>query len=101
MTSIDLAAAAAGLPAAWKSTILGQVGPAAVKVLRMDGLPVAEESHAATEALLVVDGVLELVVEGVPETVGPGELRLVPAGARHTVRPGSHGTLLIVEMPED
>ncbi|MFJ9887809.1 cupin domain-containing protein [Streptomyces sp. NPDC091287] len=63
----------------------------------MDGLPVAEESHGDAEALLVLDGRLELEVDGMPVSVGAGELFMVPAGAAHTVRPRSRGTLVIVE----
>ncbi len=97
---VDLAAVAAALPAAWSSRLLGQVGGAAVKVLRMDGRTLDTEHHPTAEALLVLDGRLELVVDGAESTVGPGGLAWVPAGARHAVRPGSHGTLVIVEVPE-
>ncbi|MEU0742579.1 cupin domain-containing protein [Streptomyces sp. NPDC006134] len=99
MSSIDLAGTAAALPAAWSSRPLGRVGTACVKVLRMDGSPVREESHGADEVLLVLDGRLELVVEGTEVTVEAGEMYRVPAGARHAVRPGSRGTLVIVEEP--
>ncbi|MFD4236018.1 cupin domain-containing protein [Streptomyces sp. NPDC058542] len=78
--------------------MLGTVGAASVKLLRMDGLPVVEESHGAGEALLVLDGRLE--VAGVPVSVGAGELFMVAAGTAHAVRPGSRGTLVIVELPE-
>ncbi|MEU7026746.1 cupin domain-containing protein [Streptomyces sp. SBR177] len=100
MSPVNLFDVASRLPAAWRSQTLGQVGTACVKVLRMDELPVEEEAHRVAEALIVLDGSLELVVDGAPMTAGPGELCLVPAGARHAVRPGSHGTLLIVEVPE-
>ncbi|MGK5627513.1 cupin domain-containing protein [Streptomyces sp. URMC 123] len=99
MSAVDLAATAAGLPEAWSSRRLGMVGPACVKVLRMDGLPVEEERHEAAEALLVLDGRLELEVDGLPVTVRAGELFMVAAGAAHAVRPGSRGTLVIVELP--
>ncbi|WP_354637762.1 cupin domain-containing protein [Kitasatospora camelliae] len=101
MSVVNLAEVAAGLPQAWSSRRLGQVGAACVKVLRMDELPVEEESHGADEALLVIDGRLELEVNGVPVAVRAGELYLMPAGAVHAVRPGSHGTLMIVESAED
>ncbi|MFD0532094.1 cupin domain-containing protein [Kitasatospora arboriphila] len=55
-TPVDLAAAAAALPDAWSSRLLGHVGSAAVKVLRMDGQPLAIEHHPTAEALLVLDG---------------------------------------------
>ncbi|MFD9124192.1 cupin domain-containing protein [Kitasatospora sp. NPDC059571] len=97
MSAVDLVGTAAGLTQAWNSRRLGRVAAADVKVLRMDGLPLAAESHREDEALLVVDGRLELEVDGRQVTVRAGELYLVPAGALHAVRPGSHGTLVIVE----
>lgn len=98
---VNLVAAAAGLPQPWSSRQLGRVGPACVKVLRMDELPVEEESHAADEALLVLDGRLELGVDGKPVSVRAGELYMVAAGTVHAVRSGSRGTLVIVELAED
>lgn len=56
MNVVNLAETAAGLPEAWSSLPLGRAGAACVKVLRMDEMPVAEESHGAAEALLVLDG---------------------------------------------
>ncbi|MCF3100652.1 cupin domain-containing protein [Streptomyces roseoverticillatus] len=100
MTVIDLNDTAAALPDAWRSRVLGRVGPACLKVLRMSELPVEEESHDAPEALLVLDGQLELDLGGELVTVGAGGLCVVPAGARHAVRPGSRGTLVIVELEE-
>ncbi|MFJ8432094.1 cupin domain-containing protein [Kitasatospora sp. NPDC094019] len=98
---IDLSGVASALPAPWASELLEQVGTAAVKVLRMDGRPLPVESHDNAEVLVVLGGRLELLVDGVEVTVGPGELHRIPAGAAHAVRPGSRGTLLIVEVPEE
>ncbi|MFI5617988.1 cupin domain-containing protein [Streptomyces sp. NPDC051567] len=100
MSVTDLMGTAAGLAEAWNSRELGRVGEARVKVLRMDEMPVEEESHAAAEALLVLDGRLELTVDGVEIPVRQGELFMVPARTVHAVRPGSTGTLVIVELPE-
>ncbi|QKW23422.1 cupin domain-containing protein [Kitasatospora sp. NA04385] len=100
MSVFDLVGAAAELPRAWSSHVLGRVGTAEVKVLRMDALPVAAERHDADEALLVLDGRLELEVQGEPVSVRAGELYVVAAGAVHAVRPGSRGTLVIVEAAE-
>ncbi|MEV4252834.1 cupin domain-containing protein [Spirillospora sp. NPDC049652] len=101
MSVVNLSKTAAGLPEAWSSLELGRVGTACVKVLRMDEMPVAEESHSAAEALIVLDGLLELVVDGAPVSVRAGEMFMVAAGTAHTVRPGSHGTLVIVELPDE
>ncbi|MBZ4320114.1 cupin domain-containing protein [Streptomyces huiliensis] len=84
----------------WQSAVMSQVGDVRVKVLRMDGRPVPEERHETAEALLVLDGLLRLAVEGRPVDVGPGALYTVPAGAPHAVLPGSHGTLVIVERED-
>ncbi|CAM5584759.1 cupin domain-containing protein [Streptomyces abikoensis] len=100
MTVINLNDTAAALPDAWRSRVLGRVGTACIKVLRMSELPGEEERHDAPEALLVLDGRLELVVGGETVTVGTGGLYVVPAGTRHAVRPGSRGTLVIVELEE-
>ncbi|MFI1105057.1 cupin domain-containing protein [Streptomyces melanogenes] len=53
------------------------------------------------EALLVLDGQLQLEISGQPVPVGAGELYMIPAGTSHAVRPGSRGTLVIVELRED
>ncbi|MFF9582705.1 cupin domain-containing protein [Streptomyces achromogenes] len=66
----------------------------------MDGTAVPEEEHGTAESLVVLDGRMELVVQGDPVAVGPGEVYRVPAGTAHAVGPGSHGTLLIVEVSE-
>ncbi|MET8625596.1 cupin domain-containing protein [Kitasatospora sp. NPDC004669] len=101
MNVVNVNERAAHLPDAWRSQVLGLVGTAAVKVLRMDGRELAAEAHGTAEVLFVADGVLELDVEAEELTVGAGELCRVPAGAWHAVRAGSRGTLLIVEVPEE
>jgi len=39
MSLIDFKSVAAAQAVAWKSTIVGEVGPARIKVLRMDAQP--------------------------------------------------------------
>ncbi|GAA0466429.1 cupin domain-containing protein [Streptomyces olivaceiscleroticus] len=97
MNVVDIRSTAAELPDAWRSLLLGQVGSTGVKVLRMDGRPLPPESHDAAEALLVVDGALRLVADGIEVEVRAGEMYIVEAGIEHAVRPGSRGTLVIVE----
>ncbi|MFI5979864.1 cupin domain-containing protein [Streptomyces sp. NPDC051555] len=97
MSLINLIDTATDLPDAWSSRVVGEVGTACVKVLRMDELPVEVERHEGPEALLVLDGHLALEVDGRTVTVAPGEVYVVPAGTPHAVRPGSRGTLVIVE----
>ncbi|NGO72900.1 cupin domain-containing protein [Streptomyces boncukensis] len=101
MSVVDIRKTAADLPDAWSSLPLVRVAGSDVKVLRMDGRPLAPESHEAAEALLVVEGTLRLLADGVETDVRAGELYVVEAGVEHAVRPGSRGTLVIVERSAD
>jgi mannose-6-phosphate isomerase-like protein (cupin superfamily) len=94
---VDLPSTAAELPDTWSSLLLGHIGRAGIKVLRMDGRAMAPESHPTAEALLVVDGHLQLVADGIDVTVRAGEMYLIEAGVVHAVRPGSTGTLVIID----
>jgi mannose-6-phosphate isomerase-like protein (cupin superfamily) len=93
----DLARQAAQLEQAWRSKRLAGVGGASLKLTRMDGQAYPDETHACAEGLLVLDGELRLDVAGEAVTVTAGQLYMVPAGVSHAVRPGSHGTLLIID----
>ena len=77
---IDLNAAAANLPTAWKSTIVGGVAGANIKILRMDECAYEAEAHDYTEALVVLgrqrDGLF--VALGVVAVTVVGALALVP-----------------------
>ncbi|PXW22902.1 cupin domain-containing protein [Paraburkholderia caballeronis] len=98
MPLVDFKSVADSLAAAWKSSVVGQVGAAKIKVLRMDDQPYGEETHDYNEGLLVVDGKLLLQVEHEAVTVEAGQMYLAPAGVPHAVLPGSHGTLVIIDV---
>jgi len=97
MPLFDFSTIAAQLPDSWKSTRLGQVGPARIKVLRMDEQAYEEETHDYNEGLLVIDGQLRLSVGDQAVWVNAGQMYLVEAGVAHAVAAGSHGTLVIVD----
>lgn len=97
MSKIDLKAVAASLPQAWRSRIVGRPGGANLKVLRMDSVAYPEEVHAFDEALLVLDGRMNLHIQGHTTGVAAGEVFIVPAGVPHAVAPDSFGTLLIID----
>ncbi|WP_338574454.1 cupin domain-containing protein [Erwinia billingiae] len=101
MPLYDLKTEADALPKAWHSQILGRIGEANLKVLRMDERSVTEEVHEYDEGLLVIDGRLELSVKGEKITVTSGQLYIAKAGVPHTVETGSSGTLLIIDLPEE
>ena len=100
MSLYDLRTEANALPQAWYSQILGQIGDANLKVLRMDERSVIEEVHEHDEGLLVIDGRLELRVGGKKFSVTAGQLYVAKAGVPHTVEIGSVGTLVIIDLPE-
>lgn len=97
MEKINLIAAASALSAAWRSRTAGRVGNAHIKLLRMDASPHEEETHDYPEALLVLEGRLELAVGGRCQTIEAGEMTVVDAHQPHAVCPGSSGVLLIVD----
>ena len=98
MPLLDFTAIAEQLPDSWKSTRLGQVGPARVKVLRMDEQAYGEETHDYNEGLLVIDGCLRLSIGDAHINVVAGQMYLVEAGTAHGVLAGSRGTLVIIDV---
>ncbi|EKZ6360999.1 TPA: cupin domain-containing protein [Klebsiella aerogenes] len=100
MSLYDLRTEAHALPEAWHSHVLGRIGTANLKVVRMDERSVAEEVHEYDEGLLVINGQLELSVKGEKITVSSGQLYVAKAGIPHTVDTGSFGILVIIDLPE-
>ena len=98
MSLLDLDSISRALPHPWKSAVVGRVGESNIKVLRMDEMPSAAEVHDYSEGLLVISGLLLLGVQGDVITVGAGQMYLAEAGVPHEVLPGSHGTLVIVDV---
>lgn len=97
----SIASVVADLPQIWQSRILGAVGNARIKVIKMGGEGIPWEVHNDfEEMLLVLDGELPLVIEEQHFTLSAGEFCFVPKGANHHVLPGSVGTLLLVDLGE-
>lgn len=97
MNKTNLLRMASSLPDAWRSTVIGKAAGANVKVLRMDDQAYPSETHEFDEALLVLDGQMNLEIDSQILSVRQGEVFIVPAGAPHAVAPGSHGTLVIID----
>jgi quercetin dioxygenase-like cupin family protein len=95
MKAINLIDAAEQLPAAWRSEVFARIGTARFKLSRMDGAAYPDERHDHPEVLVVLDGQMNLVVDGVATVVRSGEMVCVDAGVLHGVAAGSAGTLLI------
>ena len=97
MKSINLPNRAAELATTWRSTVIGTAAGANVKVLRMDGAAYPDEVHDFDEALLVLDGQMNLEIGGEIISVRAGDVYIVPAGVAHGVAEGSQGTLVIID----
>jgi len=97
MNKIDLLAVSSELASAWRSEVVGKAAGANVKVLRMDGAEYPNETHSFDEALLVIEGAMNLYLNSEAVQVSAGEVYIVPAGVPHAVAPGSHGTLVIID----
>ncbi|XDF35521.1 cupin domain-containing protein [Paracidovorax avenae] len=94
---IDLLAEARALPVTWRSRVVGRAADANFKIVRMDDAAYPDETHDFDEALLVLEGQMNLDLQGRRIEVGAGEVFIVPAGIPHAVAPGSHGTLVIID----
>jgi quercetin dioxygenase-like cupin family protein len=97
MNKTDLLEEASTLPDTWRSVVVGRAGGANVKVLRMDEGAYPRETHEFDEALLVLDGQMNLEIDSRVLPVHRGEVIIVPAGVPHAVALGSHGTLVIID----
>jgi quercetin dioxygenase-like cupin family protein len=63
------------------------------------GSSIHEHSHAPEEVYEVVEGELEVTIEGEAEIVRPGVVAIVPGNARHSVKALSDGRAIIVDYP--
>jgi quercetin dioxygenase-like cupin family protein len=97
MSEPDLIELGHALPDAWRSTVVATIGRIRTKVLRMDQTAYPEERHPHYEALMVLDGMLALSIDGRPHDVHAGETVIVPARVPHAVRAGSSGVLMIMD----
>jgi quercetin dioxygenase-like cupin family protein len=63
------------------------------------GSSIHEHFHPEEEVYEVLDGQLEVTVDGVSQIVQPGLVVIVPANARHSVKALTDGHAIIVDYP--
>ena len=97
MSKFDLITVSQQMRTAWHSMLVGHAAGAQIKVLEMNADAYPDETHEFDEALLVIDGVMNLKIGNQVESVKAGQVYFVPAGLPHAVAPGSHGTLVIID----
>jgi len=65
----------------------------------MRGASIHEHFHSQEEVYEVIEGELELTIDGMAQTIRPGVVAIVPAGARHSVKALTDGRAIIVDHP--
>jgi quercetin dioxygenase-like cupin family protein len=63
------------------------------------GSSIHEHSHEAEEVYEVIEGELEVTIEGVAQVARPGIIAIVPSNARHSVKALTDGRAIIVDHP--
>jgi quercetin dioxygenase-like cupin family protein len=63
------------------------------------GASIHEHSHPQEEVYEVIEGELELTIDGAPQVACPGIVGIVPSNARHSVKALTDGKLIVVDYP--
>jgi quercetin dioxygenase-like cupin family protein len=63
------------------------------------GASIHEHFHPQEEVYEVIDGELEVTIDGVSQVARPGVVAVVPSNARHSVKALSDGRAIIVDFP--
>jgi unsaturated pyranuronate lyase len=63
------------------------------------GASIHEHFHPQEEVYEVIEGQLEITIDGVSRTARPGLVAIVPGGARHSVKALTNGRAIIVDYP--
>ncbi len=63
------------------------------------GSSIHEHFHEQEEVWEVIEGELDVTVDGVTQTVGPGMAAIVPPNTPHAVRAVTDGKAIVVDYP--
>jgi quercetin dioxygenase-like cupin family protein len=63
------------------------------------GASIHEHFHPEEEVYEVVEGELEMTIDGVVHIARPGLVAIVPSNARHSVKAMTDGKVIIVDYP--
>src|SRR5882762_2386933 len=61
------------------------------------GASIHEHFHLQEEVYEVIEGELEITIDGVAQIVRPGLVAIVPGGARHSIKALADGRAIIVD----
>jgi quercetin dioxygenase-like cupin family protein len=63
------------------------------------GSSIHQHFHPQEEVWQVIEGELEITIEGVTRRAGPGAAGIIPPNAPHSVRAISSGKAIVVDYP--
>jgi quercetin dioxygenase-like cupin family protein len=63
------------------------------------GSSIHEHFHDEEEVYEVLEGELEITVDGVPQIARPGLVAIVPANVRHAVKALTDGRVIVIDHP--
>jgi len=63
------------------------------------GSSIHEHFHPEEEVYEVIDGELEVTIDGTSRIAKPGLVAIVPANSRHSVKALTNGRLIVVDHP--
>jgi quercetin dioxygenase-like cupin family protein len=63
------------------------------------GAAIHEHSHANEEVWHVIEGELEVTVDGQTQVAGPGSAAVIPANTTHAVKALTDGRSIVVDYP--
>ncbi|HEY4678698.1 MAG TPA: cupin domain-containing protein [Candidatus Angelobacter sp.] len=64
------------------------------------GASIHEHFHLQEEVYEVVEGELEITIDGVSQIAQPGLVAIVPSNARHSIKALTDGRAIIVDYPQ-
>ncbi|WP_310619704.1 cupin domain-containing protein [Flexibacterium corallicola] len=89
---------ASNLNTNWKSVILAELPASKIKLFRIDPNGLSPEIHENyPEALLVIEGHLDLRLGKDLVRMKTGDFQLIPKGTVHSIEPGGHGIMLLID----
>jgi quercetin dioxygenase-like cupin family protein len=63
------------------------------------GASIHEHFHPQEEVYELIEGELEITIEGAAQIIRPGLVAIVPSNARHSVKALTNGRAIIVDYP--
>jgi mannose-6-phosphate isomerase-like protein (cupin superfamily) len=97
MPAIHLPTVSAALEKSWKNQVLANLSGVQIRMTRMDDTGIPPEMHKGLdESIYVVEGALDLELDGAIVPMRAGDFCLIKGGQTHRIMPGSHGTLMVI-----